>query len=335
MDSCFTPYIFDMQIGDSVRVKHGTEEGTVIRFLDKGLVEIEIDDGFSIPVLRSDLVIVSALEHENFQQNGNVSTPEDKKPAPTSGSLRYNGVFAGFVSDHHMNVQLFIINNTDLDLLTAVGEKRQNNYKGTFTGNIPARTYTIITDKLEETKLNDWPVFYFTIVKHLEGNHQLPEILQRDVSIKPSSYFKSKTNIPLIRKSGYVQQIDLPHHQYNPEALKEALMTKEAVHEPKRQDTSMHRRAPVEIDLHIEKITKDDNIPERDILSIQLSEFEKALDAAIASGVDEITFIHGTGSGKLRMEIHRRLSGHAHVSYFKDADKQKFGYGATYVYIGV
>jgi dsDNA-specific endonuclease/ATPase MutS2 len=47
--------------------------------------------------------------------------------------------------------------------------------------------------------------------------------------------------------------------------------------------------------------------------------------------MDEIVFIHGVGNGILRMEIHKRLGKHAYVQFFKDAMKEKFGYGATLV----
>jgi dsDNA-specific endonuclease/ATPase MutS2 len=33
----------------------------------------------------------------------------------------------------------------------------------------------------------------------------------------------------------------------------------------------------------------------------------------------------------MRMEIHKRLSKHPYVQFFKDAMKEKFGYGATLV----
>ena len=57
--------------------------------------------------------------------------------------------------------------------------------------------------------------------------------------------------------------------------------------------------------------------------------FEKELDSAIMNNCSEITFIHGVGSGKLKYEISKILSKHPHVKYYQDADKQKFGYGAT------
>jgi dsDNA-specific endonuclease/ATPase MutS2 len=49
--------------------------------------------------------------------------------------------------------------------------------------------------------------------------------------------------------------------------------------------------------------------------------------------MDEIIFIHGVGNGVLRNAIHKRLSGNKNVQYFEDAQKEKFGYGATKVRI--
>ncbi len=47
--------------------------------------------------------------------------------------------------------------------------------------------------------------------------------------------------------------------------------------------------------------------------------------------MDEITFVHGVGSGTLRREIQKRLSGMKSILYFQDAQREKFGYGATLV----
>jgi DNA-nicking Smr family endonuclease len=38
-------------------------------------------------------------------------------------------------------------------------------------------------------------------------------------------------------------------------------------------------------------------------------------------------------AGLLKNELHRRLGKNQHVQYFKDAQKEKFGYGATLVKI--
>ncbi len=49
--------------------------------------------------------------------------------------------------------------------------------------------------------------------------------------------------------------------------------------------------------------------------------------------MEEIVFIHGVGSGTLKYEMQKRISKHPHIAYYKDAQKSKFGYGATYLKI--
>ncbi len=44
------------------------------------------------------------------------------------------------------------------------------------------------------------------------------------------------------------------------------------------------------------------------ILRLQLDAFEDALSRALATNMHEIVFIHGTGTGTLRKEIHKNLS---------------------------
>ncbi|MNL66738.1 recombination and DNA strand exchange inhibitor protein [compost metagenome] len=88
------------------------------------------------------------------------------------------------------------------------------------------------------------------------------------------------------------------------------------------------------VDLHIEKLVSNHKSLSSDaILKKQLDIFESNLESAIANGMDEITFIHGAGSGALKNELHRRLGKNQHVQFFKDALKEKFGYGATLVKI--
>ena len=70
-----------------------------------------------------------------------------------------------------------------------------------------------------------------------------------------------------------------------------------------------------------------------EILNLQITTFETVLENAIATGMEEITFIHGAGNGVLKNSIHKLLSVNKNIKYFKDARKEKFGYGATQVRI--
>ena len=88
------------------------------------------------------------------------------------------------------------------------------------------------------------------------------------------------------------------------------------------------------IDLHIEQLSKNAlTMSNAQMLDLQLRTFETKFENAIASGMDEIVFIHGVGNGVLKQEIQRKLAGHKNVAWFQDAQKEKFGYGATRIKI--
>ena len=57
-----------MNVGDRVRLLTGTEEGIVTRLLDSELVEVAIDNDFTIPVLRREVVVVAAEEGNSFNR---------------------------------------------------------------------------------------------------------------------------------------------------------------------------------------------------------------------------------------------------------------------------
>jgi dsDNA-specific endonuclease/ATPase MutS2 len=52
---------------------------------------------------------------------------------------------------------------------------------------------------------------------------------------------------------------------------------------------------------------------------------------ALATDMEEITFIHGVGNGTLKNAIHKALARNKNIKFFQDAQKDKFGYGATFV----
>ena len=91
-----------MNVGDRVRLLTGTEEGIVTRLLDSELVEVAIDNDFTIPVLRREVVVVAQEEGKNFDRsapdlgpgqamgrNANASKKDRSKHArPASGPPR-------------------------------------------------------------------------------------------------------------------------------------------------------------------------------------------------------------------------------------------------------
>ncbi|MEC4113844.1 DNA mismatch repair protein MutS [Myroides pelagicus] len=89
----------------------------------------------------------------------------------------------------------------------------------------------------------------------------------------------------------------------------------------------------LEVDLHIEKLTKDYARMEKyDMLTLQLDTARGQLEFAIANRIPRIVFIHGVGEGILKAELEYLFSRYVEV-VAEDANYQKYGLGATQVYI--
>lgn len=88
-----------------------------------------------------------------------------------------------------------------------------------------------------------------------------------------------------------------------------------------------------EIDLHIEELVESiSGLSAGEILDIQMSRFNIALEGAIRGNTKKIIFIHGIGNGKLKYEIRKMLDSSKYSKYrYQDASFQEYGYGATMV----
>ncbi|RYY97064.1 MAG: hypothetical protein EOO11_11900 [Chitinophagaceae bacterium] len=87
------------------------------------------------------------------------------------------------------------------------------------------------------------------------------------------------------------------------------------------------------VDLHIERLLDDHKgMTNTAILGIQLREFEKWYDLAIAHRLPKFTVIHGIGKGRLRDDIHDFLRKKKEVRSFVNQYTAEFGFGATEIY---
>jgi len=90
---------------------------------------------------------------------------------------------------------------------------------------------------------------------------------------------------------------------------------------------------PPEFDLHIEKLVKNfRGMSNYDILTLQSETAKRHVEFAIKNRIPKIVFIHGVGEGILKSELDFLLGRYDNLS-FQDANYQKYGLGATEVYI--
>jgi dsDNA-specific endonuclease/ATPase MutS2 len=87
-----------------------------------------------------------------------------------------------------------------------------------------------------------------------------------------------------------------------------------------------------EVDLHINQLVKSTrNMDNYDMLNLQLNTAKQKLEYAIRQRFSKIVFIHGVGEGVLKNELYRLFK--KYPVDFYDASYQKYGLGATEVYI--
>ena len=146
-----------------------------------------------------------------------------------------------------------------------------------------------------------------------------------DIKFRAKDFSGNKQIIPIIQQQGWLFRMD------EPELVLDAQKIKESFFKSSEEKQAIEKPAK-EVDLHIEKLRDDHEfLANQEMLQIQLDYFRKKLDAAIVHKLESIVFIHGSGNGTLRHELHKIISKHPQVQTFKDAQKEKFGYGATEV----
>lgn len=89
----------------------------------------------------------------------------------------------------------------------------------------------------------------------------------------------------------------------------------------------------VEVDLHIHQLTTNErNMDAYDMLNLQIDTARHKIEWARRAYIPKLVFIHGIGAGVLRTELEYLFSRYPDITYY-DADFQKYGKGATEVYI--
>lgn len=102
---------------------------------------------------------------------------------------------------------------------------------------------------------------------------------------------------------------------------------KQPSQKPKRQQSAM------EVDLHIHNLVdRSGQLSNFEMLNIQLEHTRKKIEFAIEKRIKRIVFIHGVGQGVLKAELYTLFRRYDQVEFY-DADYQKYGLGATEIFI--
>jgi len=183
--------------------------------------------------------------------------------------------------------------------------------------------------------LNDNPSFDFEF-KLLQPSKYKADFCEAHFKIKPKQMFQKieelkEKNLPSINHRLLEKY---PEKAYRDESLDLSKLTNAGykVYDVGKAKQHLEPARSV-VDLHIEKITDNwKGLSNFEIIMLQLKEFEKWYDLAVAHRQADLIVIHGVGKGKLKEEIHEILKSKKEVRYFVNQYDHRFGYGATEIF---
>ncbi|MBT8393598.1 MAG: DNA mismatch repair protein MutS [Bacteroidia bacterium] len=162
------------------------------------------------------------------------------------------------------------------------------------------------------------------IVKAIKDGHVIIETkdgFDLDFSVSEVIKIKSSTN--------------LAKEAFTTSSVKDVISEKESF--KKKRSTGIkpkERTQPaMEVDLHIHQLTNSTRgMTNHDMKTLQLETAKRQLEFAIRKKIQRVVFIHGVGDGVLKLELQYLFGRYNNVKYY-DANLQKYGLGATEVYI--
>jgi hypothetical protein len=306
-----------MKIGDYVRFLHSKEAGYISKIIDDKTIEVEIEEGFRLPILKKEVALVAAPEKSQSidQTDLEMFLPEKQKQRSEVFSL----LFKPF-NDKLYKVHLW--NDTSIPYYLVIYQATQSGYKLSYQGTLQSDEHPIV-DELNVEKFEQFPKLIFQFLPVFTFGLEMPKPLVYQIQLKAATFYKNKKQHAQL---GEVHVLPLQTSTLKIDSNIIGSALEQTSNEPSIEKPNH------ETDLHIESIEpRWKEIESSSYLNIQLHYFKKILEAAIVHQMSEITFIHGVGNYILKNEIHRLLSKNKQVEFYKEAQKNKFGYGATLV----
>lgn len=348
-----------LNIGDNVRFLNEIGGGIIVKIDEQTkMVYVQDADGFEIPVLPQECVVVNNVKENNFPTAAKEETPLQNPATPTSSTDKKVlqiietpegeelNVILAFVPCNIKTLQTtnydcYIINDSNYQLFYNIasisGTQARSLANGQIEPNMQEQIATITKDEL-----NDWEKIRTQVIPFkLEKNYELQNAIDCTIRINPTKFYK----LHCFSESVY---FDAPSIEYNlaieanknkledikPEDIKEAMMSKEAKQPTKRPIVKNEKKEIIEVDLHINQLLDNTNgLQPADMLHYQMEVFHKTLAEHKKHKGQKIVFIHGKGEGVLRKEIEKALKSKYKDYTYQDASFREYGYGATLVTI--
>ncbi|MDR2969820.1 MAG: DUF2027 domain-containing protein [Tannerellaceae bacterium] len=347
----------NIKTGDKVRFLNSVGGGIVRSFRGKDQVLIEDEDGFEIPALIRECVVIE----ENTSQVQKkkqappqppvaVAPPEPKElpVVETPEGERLNVSLAFLPVDPKTFTQsgyeAYLINDSNYFLFYNYMNRRHNSWYSRSSGTVEPNT-RIFMEEFGKEDLNELERI---CIQFIAFKKDKPYSLKNAVSVElqpdtvkfykihcftANDFFDEDALVfPVVRN-------DIPER----ELLVSAADIQEAMLQKAKADRTMPRpvqkkKQPdnpvVEVDLHINQLLDTTaGMSNSDMLNYQLDKFRETLSACASRKGQKIVFIHGKGDGVLRKAIETELKTTYRNYSYQDASFREYGFGATMVTI--
>jgi hypothetical protein len=348
------------KVGDKVKFLNEEGGGTVSKIISPSMVQVLIDDGFELPTMIQDIIPADfgeQMELDNATTTHSASNAEIVKQETFIDQIRLQdnrskgtfqaGIYFAFVPhDQNFvtigNLDLYIVNNSDHDLLYTFYLKEENEYMTKSFGQVEARSMYMI-DTVTRDKLNTYlrgvvqGIFLNaanskTIWSPVNTDFAIkPQFFMKESNFKHSGIIDSKALFVSLLPFSLTQAIfSLEQKTTEKIDVNEVIQSKSKLVQAE-QLIQKYKTGPREavVDLHLSELVEDESkMSDHEKLNIQIDHFKACLDSAIANYYTKVTFIHGVGQGILKENIRKIITEYPKVVY-RDASMKEYGYGAT------
>ena len=345
-----------MKIGDKVRFLSETGGGVVKGFRGKDVALVEDEDGFQIPMLVKECVVI---------ETDNYNIPVKKKPEPEpvkveeerpityrAPEVKGNDVLNVFLAFVPENVKMMTTTGFDTYLVNDSNYFIDYVYLSSENKSWTLRSRGILKpntkEHIEEFQKSDLNSMEHLCVQLLaykdDRSFMLKPAISMELRLDTVKFYKLHTFTendffmePALIYDIVKDDVVAKPIVFKAEDIKEALLKKEEPKpQPKKPQQKKAKEKPnvVEVDLHIHELLETTaGMSSGDMLNYQLDVFRKKLDEYKNKKGQKIVFIHGKGDGVLRRAILDELKRKYKSYEAQDASFQEYGFGATLVII--
>ena len=331
------------EIGDKIIVLHSDEEGKVIDIINDKMVMIEVR-GVKFPAYMDqiDFPYYKMFTQKKPVEKKKIYVDDIRKEKTMARKKTGDGVFLNFIPVFDKDIfDDDVVEKLKVYLINQNEEAYNFNYNLFFSGESNFTLQSSISGladfylhDVSFEDMSDNPKFDFEFSLAIENKKKTP-FFEASLKLKAKQLFKKIEETQLKNEPSFAYELFTSYPDKTEEEKVDLSSLGNAGYRVYDASQTRQNLPPARsvVDLHIEKLTNSwKHLTNFEILTLQLNEYEKYYELAVAHRLQQLIIIHGVGEGKLRDEIHESLKLKAEVKSFVNQFHPLYGYGATEIY---